>query len=190
MIGYEKFIKEGEVFLNVEETDGKYYISNLGRLYITTKDIIMNDSDNGGGYRKVGLHLDKKLKNRYIHRLVAQTFIPNPYNKEYVNHIDHDKSNNCLDNLEWVTAKENTKAGIEAGRINAVKRGKTMQLTNEDREDIVRLTINGLGVNEIAGMLGFKRTTVSSVLNGRSGAKHVEWAFEHYRNKKLKEINN
>ena len=63
-------------------------------------------------------------------------------------------------------------------------------MTHQDRDDIVRLTVDGLGVNEIAVMLGFKRTTVSSVLNGRSGAKQVEWAFDHYRREKLKEINN
>lgn len=186
-------VLDGEEFRVIDDFEGAYLISNFGRVYSTYSDLIMTISDNGAGYKNVGFQINKgirKWRKQYIHRLVAQTFIPNPDSKKCVNHIDHNKENNCLDNLEWVTAKENTKAGIDAGRINSVKRGKTMQLTHQDRDDIVRLTVDGLGVNEIAVMLGFKRTTVSSVLNGRSGAKQVEWAFDHYRREKIKEINN
>jgi len=50
---------------------------------------------------------NRKKKNMYIHRLVAEAFIDNPENKKFVNHIDYNKSNNNIDNLEWVTASEN-----------------------------------------------------------------------------------
>jgi len=189
-VGYERFIEfEDEVFEPIELCYGRQLISNYGKVYHVKEDRLCKIHDNGAGYLSASLTMGGTAL-RYLHRLVAQQFIPNPEDKKYVNHIDHDKSNNSVHNLEWVTAKENTKAGIDAGRINAVKRGKTMRLTHQDRDDIVRLTVDGLGVNEIAVMLGFKRTTVSSVLNGRSGAKQVEWAFDHYRREKLKEINN
>jgi hypothetical protein len=50
---------------------------------------------------------NRKKKNMYIHRLVAEAFIDNPENKKFVNHIDYDKANNNIDNLEWVTHSEN-----------------------------------------------------------------------------------
>ena len=72
------------------------------------KPAIMKQSDSLGGYKFVCLRKDGEYHQRYVHRLVAQTFIPNPENKPEVNHKDRIKSNNCVDNLEWVTSKENS----------------------------------------------------------------------------------
>lgn len=69
------------------------------------------------GYKYVNLRMDGKTERRYIHRLVAQTFIPNPEFKPAVNHIDGDKLNNDVENLEWVTYQENS--------IHAVRNGLT-----------------------------------------------------------------
>ena len=130
-------------------------------------------NDNGAGYKTYVLSKLERQVN-YIHRLVAQHFIPNPEGKKYVNHIDHDKSNNTVENLEWVTAKENTKHGIDAGRINAKLRGKVNQLTLQDRVRAVILRQLGYGINEIAIKAGVARTTMSSVFNGRSNPELVE----------------
>ena len=59
------------------------------------------------GYDRVGLHRDGKKKKFSVHRLVAQTFIPNPDNKPEVDHINQDRSDNRLENLRWVTKSEN-----------------------------------------------------------------------------------
>ena len=63
----------------------------------------------------VGLHKDCKTKMHYVHRLVAEAFIPNPLNLPVVHHKDDNKQNNCVDNLKWCTQKENVHYTIMAG---------------------------------------------------------------------------
>lgn len=160
---------EGEVFVDVRCSSGRFKISNKGRCWNVVKKKFMIPHNNGAGYYAYSLGT-----MQYAHRLVAQHFIPNPENKAYVNHIDHDRSNNCVENLEWVTAKENTAHGIKAGRINNKLRGKTNQLTEEQRVEAVLLRRIGCGITEIANMFNMSRTTLSSVFNGRSNPDLVE----------------
>ncbi len=65
-----------------------------------------------------------KRKDLYIHRLVAMYFIPNPYNKKYVNHKNCIRSDNRVENLEWVTAKENTDYTMNKNHIKRDNKGK------------------------------------------------------------------
>lgn len=75
--------------------------------------------DNGHGYLQVSLKLKgvRRWKHAYIHRLVAQAFIPNPLNKPEVNHLDEDKTNNQVSNLEWATRIENSRHGTKNERM-------------------------------------------------------------------------
>ena len=84
-----------------------YQVSNLGNVKnkITNKQLYYSNSNNG--YLRVGLFKNHKRTMFSIHRLVAQTFIPNLENKPCVNHKDCNKINNCVDNLEWCTYNEN-----------------------------------------------------------------------------------
>ena len=91
-----------------------YQISSSGKVksfprYGTkTKDErILNQYKNRYGYMYVVLYKDGKRKIKTTHQLVAQAFIPNPENKPQANHINGDKTNNRVENLEWVTASEN-----------------------------------------------------------------------------------
>ncbi len=65
------------------------------------------------GYNQMRLRINKKYKIFYLHRLVAECFIPNPKNKPEVNHKDGDKTNNHISNLEWVTRSENERHAID-----------------------------------------------------------------------------
>lgn len=67
------------------------------------------------GYYQIAFHIDKQQKCFYVHRLLAQIFIPNPENKSEVNHIDGNKLNNSIDNLEWVTRLENNLHALKTG---------------------------------------------------------------------------
>lgn len=85
-----------------------YEISSLGNIRNSeNKNILTNFDKNRIGYLRVYLYSEGKKKRYFVHRLVAETFIPNPENKPQVNHKDGNKQNNELSNLEWVTRSEN-----------------------------------------------------------------------------------
>lgn len=102
-----------EIWKDIKGYEGRYQVSTLGRIkslvsYFGTHEKIMKGQPVWTGYLRVCLVKDGKSKMHTIHRVVAETFIPNPQNKPIVNHIDGDITNNCVDNLEWVTFKENS----------------------------------------------------------------------------------
>ena len=83
----------------------EYEVSNLGRVRKNGKLTPLHRT--GKGYLRTTLQKDGKQKQDYIHRIVAKNFIPNPENKPTVNHIDGNKDNNRVSNLEWATYREN-----------------------------------------------------------------------------------
>ena len=87
--------------------DTKYAISNKGVLINVKNGKKLKTSINKNGYLEVQLSTNGIRKSYRIHRLVALMFLNNEENKPYVNHKDGNKLNNCVDNLEWVTSKEN-----------------------------------------------------------------------------------
>lgn len=95
--------------INIQHFDN-YYINENGQVakIINGKVRLLNDRGNSKGYRRVSLVNNQgERKDRYVHILLAKTFIPNPENKPQVNHINGIKSDNRLENLEWVTSSEN-----------------------------------------------------------------------------------
>ena len=106
----EHFEEIPEQWKAVVGYEGLYEVSSHGNVRSIKRDIILKLVKNKKtGYLNVTLCKDGKAKCFRIHRLVAIAFIPNPDNKETVNHIDEDKTNNHVCNLEWNTHKENTR---------------------------------------------------------------------------------
>lgn len=104
-----------EEWKDIKGYEGLYKISNTGNVFSCIKNRIMTPALCGKGYKKVMLCKDMIYKNKMIHRLVAETFIPNPENKRTVNHKDGNKQNNDVSNLEWNTYSENLKHAYKHG---------------------------------------------------------------------------
>ena len=101
-----------EVWKSVEGYEGLYEVSNKGRvkstnLYAHKEPIILSQSTRRDGYKTVNLSKNGTTKPFVVHRLVAKAFIENKENYEMVNHKDENKSNNCVDNLEWCSRSYN-----------------------------------------------------------------------------------
>lgn len=128
----------GEIWKPVAGFDGKYEVSNCGRVrsidhgvqslggWRTVKGRVLKQRVEHG-YCRVQLSIDKSSHpHKQVHRLVAEAFVPNPENKPEVNHIDGCKTNNCSDNLEWVTSSENSIHALENG-LQSHKSDEEMQ---------------------------------------------------------------
>ena len=106
----------------VKDYENRYKVSNKGQVksFVVDKTDgrLLKPADNGWGYRVVALRKDGKTTTLKVHRLVALAFIPNPENKPQVNHIDEDKTNNNVSNLEWATAAENNSHGTRTERAS------------------------------------------------------------------------
>lgn len=97
-----------ESWLPVIGYEENYEVSSLGRVRRIKSGKIIKAFPNWSGYLRTGLYKDKHTRvNETIHRLVAKSFLPNPDNLPQVNHMDRDKSNNSIDNLEWCTQSHN-----------------------------------------------------------------------------------
>ena len=110
-----------EIWKDIKGYEGLYQVSNLGRVKRVTTGRVLKQFPNKQGYLLVSLCKTGKQKSFAIHRLVAQAFILKPENKPEVNHIDEDKTNNMVSNLEWCTRVENNNYGTRTERISKIK---------------------------------------------------------------------
>ena len=145
-------------------------------------------TDNGNGYAKISLtSMDKsssvKMKNFYIHRIVAELFINKScLSKKQVNHIDGDKYNNHHSNLEWVSPKENIQHMHENGFS---KKRRELKNTVKVPDEVVMnaylaVKIGMLGIRQSADKFGMPRTTLSSIMNKRSRRDVTDAIDSHF----------
>lgn len=144
-----------------------------GDIYRNSKKL--KPADNGAGYLSVlvGYFRNKKgtkiCIRKYVHRLVAEAFIDNPGNLPQVNHKDFDKSNNSVENLEWISRADNIQHSHDNGRMqNRYKVGAVTVLTEAEVIECYTRVKSGEGVNVVAQSMKKPRTTISSIINKRS----------------------
>lgn len=180
--------KANEVFvpINVEGFDG-YVISNTGIIKRLAHDVVYPDgsthhfperiisqSVNSSNYKKVVLRNNNTIKNCYVHRLIAEAFIPNPENKPVVNHKDGNKWNNNISNLEWVTYQENDIHAVSIGLkkvsgYNKYKVGKAARRFSDDEvENIKDMYNSGMMMSEIARKMNCCDSVINNIINGKT----------------------
>jgi len=119
----------------INRFEGLYSIYDCGVIYSHKTKKILNPSKDKRGYLILSLYKDGKSYPKKIHRLVLQAFVPNPEDKPCCNHKDGDKNNNHVNNLEWVTYKENE---IHA-RKTGLSGGEKHWLAKFKKEDIIEI---------------------------------------------------
>lgn len=108
---------------DIKNYEGLYAVTEDGQVYSYRRKKYLKPALIGHGYLRVCLCKGQEKKNFFIHRLVAEAYLPNPNNLPEVNHKDENKLNNCVENLEWLTSKENANYGTRNERIAASHKG-------------------------------------------------------------------
>lgn len=152
----------------VKGYEGLYEVSNMGRIKSLHygEERVLKEVDDSHGYKFVNLSKQAR-KTKLVHRLVAEAFIPNPMNLPVVNHLDGDKHNNCISNLEWCTSKENTNHAIKSGLMRPKLPPKPIIAYRGDK-----FVGTFRSITECANKLNCDRCGISNVIHGRIKTHH------------------
>ena len=167
------------MFKNIAGFNNQYQINTEGQIK-NSKDKILSQSISNSGYYRVHLCKDGKAKWYAVHKLVAQTFIPNPLHLPEVNHKDENKLNNNVDNLEWCNSKYNTNYGARNKRISETKTNNTY---NTKQVQCIETGIIYLSMKEAERQTGIFATSIKQVCKKRqktAGGYH--WKYYTERN--------
>ena len=167
-----------EIWKNIKDYPN-YMVSNLGRIKSlnykrTGKEQILKQIKNSNGYLRVALSKNGNIKKYQIHRLVAEAFLPNPENKPCIDHINCNRSDNRVENLRWVTQKENNNNPLTIDKLN-----KNAHLKNKFGAEhplskpIIQFTKNGEfirkwdSIRDVERELGINQGNISNCCKGK-----------------------
>ena len=153
-----------EEWRDIKGYEGYYQISNMGRVksvertvrcgrgYRIIPEKIKKGKDNGHGYLQVKLYKECKVKQPLVHVLVATAFLDNPDNLPEVNHKDEDKTNNCVENLEYCSKSYNINYGTRNKRV-AEKVSEKLKGRKQSEEHIKKKSKPVFSVNKKSGLI-------------------------------------
>ena len=187
-----------EIWKDIEGYEGLYQVSNEGRVKSVERVVMRCNGrpktiservlkpwldKKGKGYFNIDLWKDNICKKFKLHRLIAKAFIPNPDNKEEIDHIDTDTRNNKIENLRWVTRTENLNNPITLENYSKNRKGKF--LNNEWKsKKVYQYTLDDEFVKEWASVAeaernGFTHSSICNCCNGKKESyKGFKWSYE------------
>ena len=146
-----------------------YSVSKCGKVKSNRRNRLLSIITRRDGYKELGIRKDKKKYVMLVHRLVAMTYIPNPDNKPCVNHLDSDRGNNSLENLEWCTYKENLEHASGKGRLMG-KKGEVNSssvMSNKTCHLLCKEIEKGVNLKALSDKYGINLKTLSNIKNGK-----------------------
>ena len=179
-------------WLDIKGYEGLYKINELGQVYSLHSNKILKNYKSSDGYLRVNLSKRSKVKIIMVHRLVAEHFLLNEYNLPVVNHIDGNKENPNINNLEWVSFSDNSKHAHRTGLSNISKKNRetVSKIAAENgrkttSKKVFQKTTDGSIINvfdsirEAERQTDISRTNISLVCHGkRQKAGGYYWEFE------------
>lgn len=169
------------------ERNPMYLISDEGEVFSLFSNRLLKLSESKNGYLVVNLRIDGKSQPRYVHRLVAEVFLPAVEGKPHINHKNANKHDNRIENLEWCTNIENLKHAFDNNLIRSGSQCTQAKLSEQDVENICKMFSEGLTTGQI--LLVYPTTNRNTLNNIRSrrcwtrvSEKYVWNSFPEKRN--------
>lgn len=161
-----------EIFKDVKGYEGFYEVSNFGRVRSTSyKGVrILKPAKTKSGYLNVIFCVKQNKVHKLVHRLVAEAFLDNKENLEQVNHINGNKEDNFVDNLEWCTIKYNNQHAYNNNLLNRYEDRPEAKLTREKVLQIPELIKQGATTDDLKNLFNVSRRCIDNIFEGKNWA--------------------
>ena len=164
-----EIINNMEIFKDIIKFENTYQISNTGKVRNKKTGLLLKPKYNKKGYQYINLSYSHTGRVKwYIHRLVAVHFIPNLENKPQVNHIDGNKQNNNVNNLEWCTNDENQKHAILNNLHYQGEQHKSHKFNEINIKLLPKLTNIGFTVSQLNKLTGVANVNIEKIIKGKT----------------------
>jgi len=149
--------------------NGLYQVDNFGKVWSVRGNYYLIQRINKYGYPIVDLHQNGQRTTWKVHRLVGMAFLSNPFNKPFVHHKDHNKKNNVVTNLEWVTHQENVDYAKQHGVLaRGSKNGSSKLIEHQVIQIRHQYNNTGISIDNLCNRYNVSKTTIYGIVNNKT----------------------